>query len=548
METVIALAIMAVVFATIIPLFRQIRSNWDAREASAEVLQSGRVLMDHLNRNFATATRIIDVGASDQTLGHVEFLASDGNTPKYDVNAAGYVVYDVINTDRVAGPVTQFRLTCYDANDFNTPTTDANVIRLVKLQVTVANPEPLAEDVNFATSIYLRARSDANDVNDANSPEGIIITTGTPFEFDTSQGRDTALAQIDATHYLCTYCGPGSDGFAVVLAVDTTTGTITKPAAAFEFETVDCYETALAKIDDTHYLCAYRGPSADGFAVVLTANTVSWTISKGAAFEYDTSDGYTPALSKIDSTHYLCAYRGRDSDGWSAVLIVDPATWVVTKGTPYEFDTANGQFPALAQIDPNHYLCAYSGNSSRGYAVVLDVNTADWAITKGTAYQHYSSATSSQALARIDSTHYLCTYTGSGSDGYAVVLIVNPSTWAITKGTAYTFDPYNGYETDLAQISQYSYICAYRGPDDTGGGSVYGRATILDVNSIDWQITEGDDVMFDSTAAYDPALAIIDPNNFLCAYEGPDLDGWSVILELTEPNEPPPPPPPPFMP
>ena len=85
-------------------------------------------------------------------------------------------------------------------------------------------------------------------------------------------------------------------------------------------------------------------------------------------------DGRTPALCQIDSTHYLCAYEGKDGDGWAVVLEVNQSNWNVTKKTPFEFDTQDGHTPALAEIDSTHYLCAYEGKDGDGWAVVLEVN------------------------------------------------------------------------------------------------------------------------------------------------------------------------------
>jgi len=89
-------------------------------------------------------------------------------------------------------------------------------------------------------------------------------------------------------------------------------------------------------------------------------------------YEFDTQKGQTPALSKIDDTHYLCSYAGSGDDGWTVVLTADPTTWAITKGTSLEYDTSKGKVPALEKIDNNHHLCAYQGNNDDGWSVVLE--------------------------------------------------------------------------------------------------------------------------------------------------------------------------------
>jgi hypothetical protein len=197
------------------------------------------------------------------------------------------------------------------------------------------------------------------------------ITAETPFEYDTSYAGTPTLAKINESHYLCVYIDSFSDGQAFVLTVDTGNWTITKETP-FEFEPDSAATPTLAKIDDTHYLCAYMGPASDGWAVVLTVDTGTWNITKETAFEYETATGQTPALAMIDSSNYLCAYAGFGSDGWAVVLTVDTGTWAITKGTPFEYEAGTGQTPALAQIDSSNYLCAYEGEASDGWSVVLN--------------------------------------------------------------------------------------------------------------------------------------------------------------------------------
>jgi hypothetical protein len=78
----------------------------------------------------------------------------------------------------------------------------------------------------------------------------------------------------------------------------------------------------------------------------------------------------------MDPNDYLCAYTGESFDGWAVVLTIDPNTWTITNGANLEFDTVEGQWPALAQIDPNNHLCAYEDKQLDGQAVVLTYNPA----------------------------------------------------------------------------------------------------------------------------------------------------------------------------
>ena len=725
-EMVIAMAIMAIVFAAILPQFRAIQNSWDSKQGSAETLQNGRVLIDHLNRNLSKAVRITSVSASSETNGYIEFEDNDVNNVRYDVNSTTkYVQFGTVgDLSELAGPVSQLQFTCYDAYDLDTPITDVNSVRFVKVETTLTNSAALGQDETFIGWAYLRA-------NGNNPPE---ITKETPFEFDSVEGKTPALSKIDDTHYLCAYSGDGDDGWATVLTVDTGTWQITKETA-FEFDTVEGTTPALSKIDDTHYLCAYSGDGDDGWATVLTVDTGTWEITQGAPFEFDDENGKTPALSKIDDTHYLCAYTGDSGDGWAVVLTLnggslvgwwkldetsgltaadssdygnhgtltnmagdewttgqvdgalefdgnndyvdcgdddslditdeitmsawinmasrptnnhwsdviwkvdaysvyltgqsdtetvlsgffildtgtidtwkdanillplsswvhvavtfdgtdakgyvngeldftknkpgtivtntDPFTigytddeyyegsiddvrlynraliyeeikalaggyneWQTTKETPFEFDSSNGETPALSKIDDTHYLCAYGGGGDDGWATVLTVNTGTWAITNGTPFEFDIKMGLNPALSQMSSTNYLCTYQAFQDLGWSVILKVDTGSWTISKEDTYEFEENYTTISALAQIDQTHYLCAHTGPWSDGWAIVLASTPSLDTIS-----KQGAGLEFDTDTGLAPALVEIDDSHYLCAYQGPGDDGWAVVLQ-----------------
>jgi Tfp pilus assembly protein PilW len=67
LEMVVAMSILTVVFVATIPLFTAIRNSWDTRQADAEVVQNGRVVIEHLFRNLIKAVRIAEVSSSSET-------------------------------------------------------------------------------------------------------------------------------------------------------------------------------------------------------------------------------------------------------------------------------------------------------------------------------------------------------------------------------------------------------------------------------------------------------------------------------------------------
>jgi len=522
-EMVLAVAIVVIVFAVVVPQFRAIFGSWDSKEANAEVLQNGRILTDHLYRNLSKAAQVTNVSGPTETNGYIEFQDNDGDTVRYDINStSNYVEFGLApNLADLAGPVSTFQFTCYDACDLDTPITTVQDIRTVKVQVTLVNVGP-GNNRTFTTQAYIRT-------NIVESGWTLSKMDSSEIEFDPKKCVSPALWQIDGTHYICAYQGDGDDGWAVVLTVNTGNWTITKQTP-FEFDAQKGKTPALCQIDAMHYLCAYTGDGDDGWAVVLTVNTGDWTIAKQTPFEFDPQKGKTPALCQIDPTHYLCAYTGDGDDGWAVVLTVNTGNWTISYAQAVEFDQNKGLESALEKIDDTHYLCAYRGPDDDGWAVVLEVDPYNgWDVDALTPFEFDARKCLGPALCQIDPMdprHYLCAYQGDGDDGWAVVLDVqNFGNWAITTEASFEFDPSNGRTPALVQMKDSEhFLCVYSASGDDGWGLV------LNVTQPPWSITGGSSVEFDPSKAADAAVWKIDDAHYLCVYRADQDAGHAVIL------------------
>ncbi|MCJ7729599.1 MAG: hypothetical protein MUO27_06955 [Sedimentisphaerales bacterium] len=166
LELVIAMAMIGIIFAAILPQFALIRNSWDSKQGIAEALQNGRVLMDHINRNLSKAVRITAVSESSDTDGYIEYEDNDGNTMRYDIAANNYVEYGVVGSlSDLAGPVSSLTFTCYDACDLDnplSPVTDTNDVRVVRVDATVTNSASMGQNKTFTTWVYLRTNGNAN--------------------------------------------------------------------------------------------------------------------------------------------------------------------------------------------------------------------------------------------------------------------------------------------------------------------------------------------------------------------------------------------------
>jgi len=164
-EMLIAMIIIAIVFSAILPQFRILQNSWDSKQANAEIIQNGRILMDHLSRNLSEAIRITDVSGPSETNGYIEFVDNDAKNLRYDIdNTSNYVEFGPVGSlYDLAGPVSRLLFTCYDGNDFDVPATDVNSIRFIKVQTTLTNSSAMGQDKNFISYAYLRVCSAGGD-------------------------------------------------------------------------------------------------------------------------------------------------------------------------------------------------------------------------------------------------------------------------------------------------------------------------------------------------------------------------------------------------
>jgi|GEM_PF-5984195 len=358
-----------------------------------------------------------------------------------------------------------------------------------------------------------------------------ISTSSANFEFDPVFCYDLSIYAVDSNHFLIPYSGPSSyQGWAAVLEVNTTTWAISTSSVNFEFDPVYGQYSAIYPIDSNHFLVPYSGPNGDGWTAVLEVNTTTWAISTSSAnFEFDPSYSLSPAIYLIDSNHFLVSYSDTDDDGRAIVLEVNTTTWAIsTSSVNFEFDPVNGLSSAIYPIDSNHFLVPYTGSTNHGWAAVLEVNTTTWAISTSSAnFRFYPSSAYLPAIYPIDSNHFLVPYQGPDSDGWTAVLEVNTTTWAISTSSAnFEFDPVSGYSPAIYLIDSNHFLVPYQGPDSDGWTAVF------EVNTTTWAIsTSSVNFEFDPVSGYSPAIYPIDSNHFLVPYRGPDTDGWAAVLE-----------------
>jgi len=531
-EMLIAMALLLIVFAAIVPQIRAIQNSWASKRQNVEVIQNGRVLMDHITYNLTQAQKITVVSDSSETNGYIEFEDNDGNTMRYEIGAGNLVQFGPVGSlSELAGPVSQLQFTCYDACDLDTPIADVNQIRSVRAQATFTNSAALGRDHTFTAQAYLRT----NSLGGGGGGNTVSEEPGAEVEFDVGNGQTPVLCRIDVAHHLLVYKGGGGatgQGKAVVLIVDTVNWTIST-GIPFTFDAKGCGGPDLKRLDATNYLCVYQGDKQDGYAVILTVNPVTWMISRGTPFEFDTDFCSGPALSQASSTDFLCAYKGKVTPAvgglFTKVLTVDVPTRTITCGGTYVADSNDGGNPALANIDDTHHLCTYSA-ADGGFATILTVDTVlKTVVREGGFFQFDPRQAQQNELQKIDQNHYLSACRSWGEEGETLILTVDTGSWAIGKGATILYDDHSEYPA-LALITGDDWLLAYSGQRPSEAD--IGQAMVLTVNTQTDSVATGAECIHDDMEGVSPALSKVDDSHFLCAYEGERDDGFATILTI----------------
>ncbi len=166
MEMIIALSLMTIVFASVAPMFAQMRNSWDSKQAAAETMQNGRILIEHMQRNLSKAVKITAVSDSSETDGYIEFENNDAETLRYDIDGTtSYAEFGQAgDLSELAGPVSSLQFTCFDACDLDipmSPVTDTNSIRIVKVEAAFRNQLSSEQDKTFSACIYIRTNGNS---------------------------------------------------------------------------------------------------------------------------------------------------------------------------------------------------------------------------------------------------------------------------------------------------------------------------------------------------------------------------------------------------
>lgn len=344
----------------------------------------------------------------------------------------------------------------------------------------------------------------------------IIKTSSSTFVTESNAsanvGSYNTCVQIDTNHFVNFWRSwnavSGDGGNAATFVVNTTTWAVTTAASAFNFDTNAYSWGSSVLIDANHVVLFYLGGSgtADGWATVFTVNTTTWAITTASTpFSYDTNVGSRNTAYKFDTNHFINAWASGGSDGFVQAFTVNTTTWAVTtSGSSLEFDTQQFNWGNITGIDANHFLLIWGDVNYYVVAQTFAVNTSTWAITTSSSILTLEGEAAYGAYPnckKVDTNHFIAFWSGGSDDGFAQILTVNTSTWAVTTAAvALEFDSSYSNYIYCAEIDSYNFVSFYQSYlTPLRSQPKINSAISFTINTTSWAITTTSDRLGFST-------------------------------------------------
>ena len=346
---------------------------------------------------------------------------------------------------------------------------------------------------------------------------------GTESCFNTVNTEYNAVAMLDSTHVVVAYKDTGGAGYGCAKVGVIDGNTVTWGAENIFNSAVTSF-ISVSALDSTHFVVSYRddGNSSYGTSIVglVSGTTIS---SYGAENVFRVNTTYRCSVGTLDSTHFVVAYQDVNNSNYGTAIVgVTSGTTISSYGAENVFNGASTSHISLSVIDSTHFVVAYQdvGNSSYGTAIV--------GVTSGTTISSYGGAsvynsdgsTYYNPITTLDSTHFAISYSDGGNSDYGTAIIgVTSGTTISSYGVENVFNSAITRGIAMVSLNSTDYAVLYR--DD--GGDSYGCARI-------WGTTVekslGTESCFNTVNTEYNAVAMLDSTHVIVAYKDTGGSGY----------------------
>ena len=277
----------------------------------------------------------------------------------------------------------------------------------------------------------------------------------TALEFDTTNADSKCVVRITGTNkVLMAWYQSTTLVYVQAFTVNTSTGAISAIGSPVDIEAGTAgnahYGISITLIDASNAIVFWIGSGDDGFCQLISIDGTGNCATNGSSVEYDTLRGRFPSSCLMSSTRILNIWHQTNgaavNSGRAQIFTVDTGAGTITpEGSSHDFtgDLAI-LYTSLKKLSSTKALAAYRGLDGDGYAIILDINTTTWAVTSAGAVFEFIDAvtiTGTSVAVMDDAGSPMKAVIGyTTSAGSAIVAVqINTTTWAITLlGSAQT--------------------------------------------------------------------------------------------------------------
>lgn len=327
------------------------------------------------------------------------------------------------------------------------------------------------------------------------SISGSTISWGTAYRATTSnEDQCTGIDCLDSTHLVISYYNSNNHYAKVAVFSGTTVSSVgTASSGIYVGSPYGVDDSAMKALSSSTFVMCYRDQSSSSYGTAILGSVSGTTISWGTANQYS---GYITTacdIAKIDSTHFVIAYRRYVSGVNYGSAIIGTVS-----GTTLSFGTAvdvraqvsyQNKTIGVAMLDSTHFVMSYTNYDNS--ALVCAASISGTTITFGSevyafTYSSGSSYNYGTAVVTFDSTNFVVCYY---KPTYGVPIYARPGTVSgttITLGDENNFDSNGNTERATSSGANIS-ICKLDGThiaiDYTGGTSNRSYYAIVGVGS-----------------------------------------------------------------
>ena len=295
---------------------------------------------------------------------------------------------------------------------------------------------------------------------------------------------------------------------------------------AEEFGTESCFNTvnteynAVAMLDSTHVVVAYKDTGGSGYGCakvgVIDGNTVTW----GAENVFNSAVTAYISIDVLDSTHFVVAYEddGGSDYGCARIGLVSGTT-ISSYGAENIYNSAITTHISIAVLDTTHFVVSYKDAGNLNYGTGI-IGVTDGGITissYGTENVFNSAVTDYISVDALDSTHFVVSYRDDGGDDYgcACVGVTDGATTISNYGAENIYNSANTQFTEIAALDATHFVVCYV---DIGNVN-YGTAIVGLVSGTTIS-NYGAENVFSSTGSWYISVDVLDSTHFVVGYRG----------------------------